>query len=65
MKVNILLTRGHVDFQSMPEGDVMDLVEEFENGDLAVLRFSLDGESTTHIAREHIVRIDIVPEESL
>lgn len=61
MKVTIHLTRGYVEILSMSGDGVLELLDEWERGDSPVLRLSLDEESTTYIARAHIVRIDVDP----
>ena len=63
MKVSVWHTEGHVEFKHLPDGDAMDLLEQFEHGDAAALRFTLDETSITSIARRHVIRIDLDPED--
>ena len=62
MKVNVQLTKGHVTIQRLPDGDVMGLIDDFRQGDSPVITLTID-DAVTHIARAHIVRIDIDPED--
>lgn len=62
MRIRIYLTRGRVGIGHMPDESALRMVEEFQEGDSPTLTFTLDDESITHIARPHIVRIDLDPE---
>lgn len=50
---------GHVEVQNMPDSNAMALVEELTEGDADWVGVSLDGTAITHIAVQHIVRVDV------
>ena len=58
MKVYILQTRGNVSIRDMPDDSVMELVSDWQTGDSAVITVTID-DAITHMARSHIVRIDV------
>jgi hypothetical protein len=62
MKVTIYTVDGvYVEIENMDDATVLDMVADLEDGDSNVMTFALDGESTTHILRRNIVRIDVDP----
>jgi hypothetical protein len=65
MKVTVHTTNPDhgIEIQSMPDEDVIALVDDFERGDSGTLTFTLDGGSVSHLARAHVVGIDVDPEE--
>lgn len=62
MKVTIWHSDGHLKIRHLPDADAMDLLEQFEHGDAGALRFTLDAASVSSIARRHVIRIDLDPE---
>ena len=58
MKVYIQQMRGHVSIKDMPDDSVMELVSDWQTGDSAVITVTID-DAITHMARSHIVRIDV------
>lgn len=65
MKVTIWLKRGgRIRVHRMPADSVMGLLDEWRFGKARVLTVSLDGESTSDIARREISHIDTDPEET-
>ena len=64
MKLTIYHTEGTVEIASIPDADVMAIVEEFRRPETTVMQFVLDDEAVTYLNREHIIRIDVDPEET-
>ena len=62
MKVYIQQMRGHVSIKDMPDDSVMELVADWQTGDSAVITVTID-DAITHMARSHIVRIDVDQDE--
>ncbi|UAW09423.1 hypothetical protein SEA_KLEVEY_67 [Arthrobacter phage Klevey] len=63
MRVEIHSTSGGVTVESMPDEDVAALLSDYENGTSRALTVRLDeGRSVSHLARAHIVRIDVEEE---
>ena len=62
MKVYIQQMRGHVFIKDMPADSVMELVSDWQTGDSAVITVTID-DAITHMARAHIVRIDVDQDE--
>ena len=58
MRVHILQTSGHVSIRDMPNDSVLELVEAWQSGTEPVMTVTLD-DAVTHMARSHIVRIDV------
>jgi len=58
VKVYIQQMRGHVSIKDMPDDSVMELVSDWQTGDSAVITVTID-DAITHMARSHIVRIDV------
>lgn len=63
MKVTIYHTEGTVDIASIPDANVMEIVEEFARPKTTVMQFVLDGEAVVYINRQHIIRIDVDPDD--
>lgn len=65
MKVTAHTSDGaYVEFQTMSDSDALDLIEDFQEGEAPVITLVSDSdEVVTHIARRHIVRIDLEQEE--
>jgi hypothetical protein len=60
MKVAVITTDGAaIRIGTMPDEDVMELVTEWTTGEEPVLTLALDEDGVTHIARAHIIRIDV------
>lgn len=58
-RVNIYTVDGEgVEVQQMPDADAMGLVEAWTDGE-PHLTVTLDEAGVTHIASQHIVRIDV------
>jgi hypothetical protein len=62
MKVTILHTEGALDIASVPNEDVMEMIEEFRRPEAEIMQFVLDDESVAYLNRRHIIRIDVDPE---
>jgi len=58
VKVHILQTSGHVSIRDMPNDSVLELVEAWQSGTEPVMTVTID-DAVTHMARSHIVRIDV------
>jgi hypothetical protein len=58
-KLTIYHTGGSVEIANLPNDDALDLIDEWHNGNEPVLTFTLDDNASTHIARQHIARIDV------
>lgn len=59
MKLTVLVSDGALyTIADLPSEDCLDLVDEFENGDSAVLTFQMD-EAVVKLARRHIVAIEL------
>lgn|GEM_PF-1441012 len=58
MKVTIHLDDGSRITVRRMDG-VLELLEQWRDGDAPVLSVSLDDVAVTHVARAHIVRIDV------
>ena len=58
MRVHILQTIGHVSIRDMPDDSVLELVEAWQSGTEPVMTVTID-DAITHMARAHIVRIDV------
>lgn len=50
---------GQVEIKTMADEDALDAIDDWHNGEGDVLTFTLDDNASTHIARRHIVRIDV------
>jgi len=49
--------------QSMADEDVLELVNDFRDGESPALTFVLDDGRVSHLARTHVVGIDVDPED--
>ncbi|WP_286218135.1 hypothetical protein [Paraoerskovia sediminicola] len=49
---------------SMPDNSALDLVHDWTEGDEQALTFTLNDDAVTHVARRHIVRIDVDQEDA-
>jgi len=63
MKVTAYLSRGKVTVEQMSDGGALELIDDFRRGDSPVITLTID-DAITHIARAHIVRIGIDPEDN-
>ena len=65
MKVTICLSRGRITIASMSGDDVMAMLDEWHDPHFAkpVMTATLDGNAVSHIARSHVVRIDVDEED--
>lgn len=57
--VTLYLTQGYLQVRDMPLEDAVALVDEWRDGDSPTLTITLDDTAVTHVARAHIVRIDL------
>lgn len=53
---------GSINILSMEDRGVLELVENWQLGDSATIAVGLDDDSVMHIARRHILFIEIMPE---
>ena len=63
MKVTTHLSRGKVTVGKMSDDGALALIDDFHRGDSPVITLTID-DAVTHIARAHIVRIDIDPDDT-
>lgn len=60
VKVTAYLTQGEIEVREMPEAEAHDLVDAFRFGTERTLTLDLtDPRVAVHIARAHVVRIDV------
>ena len=63
MKVTIVTSDGdYVRVRQMPDESVAEMLDGYREG-VGVLTITLDDVSVTHISVDHIVRIDVDPED--